>query len=199
MKNCLSELLKKRRSIYNLGNKEVIPDGDVVSLVKMAVMECPSAFNSQSGRAVILLAEQHKRLWEALKEKLREIVPANKFMPTSEKIDAFMRARGTILIFEDIEIVEDMQARFPLYKDNFVKWAEHSSGMLQYIIWTMLAEQNIGASLQHYNPLIDDFVAKEWNIPSSWRLVAQMPFGNIEAKADDKTYLSVDDRVKIFR
>jgi len=57
----------------------------------------------------------------------------------------------------------------------------------------------VGASLQHYNPLIDDFVVNEWNLPRTWRLVAQMPFGSIENKADDKTYLSVDDRVKIFK
>lgn len=199
MKNCMSELLKKRRSIYNLGNKEIIADKDVVALVENAVMECPSAFNSQSGRCVVLLGNQHKVFWDKVTELLHEIVPDNKFQPTLEKMEAFARARGTILFFEDVAVIEDLQARFPLYKENFSKWSEHASGMLQYIVWTSLAEQNVGASLQHYNPLIDNFVVEEWNLPQTWRLVAQMPFGSIETKADEKTYLSIDDRVKVFK
>ncbi|NFV72581.1 nitroreductase, partial [Clostridium botulinum] len=34
-----------------------------------------------------------------------------------------------------------------------------------------------GASLQHYNELIEEDVKKEWNIPNNWKLIAQMPFG----------------------
>jgi len=199
MKNCMSGLLKKRRSIYNLGSREVISDNEIIGLVKNAVMECPSAFNSQSGRCVVLLENQHRLFWNQVTELLRKLVPEKKFQSTAEKMVSFIKARGTILFFEDDEVITDLQVRFPLYKDNFSKWSEHSSGMLQYIVWTSLAEHNVGASLQHYNPLIDDFVVNEWNLPRTWRLVAQMPFGSIENKADDKTYLSVDDRVKIFK
>lgn len=33
--------------------------------------------------------------------------------------------------------------------------------------------------MQHYNPLVDSLLTSEpgWNIPSSWKLIAQMPFG----------------------
>ena len=195
----MSELLKKRRSIYALGNREILPDNEVVALVKNAVMECPSAFNSQSGRCVVLFNVQHEKFWNIVEKSLREIVPDNKFQATADKLEAFKKARGTILIFEDIQVVEDLQARFPLYKDNFIKWSEHASGMLQYIIWTSLAEQNIGASLQHYNPLIDNEVHQEWKLPETWKLIAQMPFGSIEISADNKTYVPIDDRVVVFR
>ena len=96
-------------------------------------------------------------------------------------------------------VVEDLQSRFPLYRDNFPRWSEQASGMLQYVVWTSLAEQNIGASLQHYNPLIDEKVREEWRLPQSWRLRAQMPFGSIEASAGEKTYLPMDMRLKVFK
>ncbi|WP_235899137.1 hypothetical protein [Suipraeoptans intestinalis] len=35
----------------------------------------------------------------------------------------------------------------------------------------------IGASLQHYNPVIDDMVRERYKLPKTYRLVAQMPFG----------------------
>ena len=96
-------------------------------------------------------------------------------------------------------VVEDLQSRFPLYRDNFPRWSEQASGMLQYVVWTALAEQNIGASLQHYNPLVDEAVAKEWKIPDSWKLIAEMPFGSIEVPAGEKSFLPIDERVKIFK
>ena len=199
MTDCMNGLLKKRRSIYNLGNKEVISDKEVVALVKEAVKNCPSAFNSQSARVLVLLGENHHRFWSFVYEILKKMVPAGKFQPTADKISGFDKARGTILYFEDMAVVEDLQSRFPLYRDNFPRWSEQASGMLQYVVWTSLAEQNIGASLQHYNPLVDEAVAKEWKIPDSWKLIAEMPFGSIEAPAGEKSFLPIDERVKIFK
>ena len=70
--------------------------------------------------------------------------------------------------------------------------------MLQYMIWTSLAEKGIGASLQHYNPIIDSFVQSQYQIPQHWRLLSQMPFGGITQLADAKSYLPLNIRYKIF-
>ena len=71
--------------------------------------------------------------------------------------------------------------------------------MLQYIIWTMFAENNIGANLQHYNPIIDEKLAQTININTSWTLIAQMPFGGILKKADKKTNAETKERFKILK
>ena len=71
--------------------------------------------------------------------------------------------------------------------------------MLQYIVWTALSNEGLGATLQHYNPLINAQVAAAWNVPESWTLVAQMPFGKPAAPAGDKTFEPVEDvRFKVF-
>ena len=49
--------------------------------------------------------------------------------------------------------------------------------MLQLAVWSMLRELNVGASLQHYNPVIDARVKEIFDIPENFKLVAQMPFG----------------------
>lgn len=71
--------------------------------------------------------------------------------------------------------------------------------MLQYVIWTALELEGLGASLQHYNPLIDEEVKKEWQIPSNWKLIAQMPFGKPTAEAGAKEFQPLEDRVKVFK
>lgn len=188
----------KRRSIYNLGNSLPMDNKVLTRLLEEAVKNTPSAFNSQSARIVLLLGKNHQRLWEITKTELQKIVPAEKFKPTAEKIASFAQAYGTVLYFEDEDTVRELQNSFPAYKDNFPLWSLQSSGMLQYIIWTLFAEHGIGASLQHYNPLIDEAVKTEWQLPAQWKLIAQMPFGNIEAPAGEKSFLPLSERIKIF-
>lgn len=196
--SCFIESMMKRRSIYSLGNKPQISDKDIEALVKEAIKYVPSAFNSQSARAVVLLGENHKKLWDIVMNTLREMVPADKFASTETKINSFAQGRGTVLFFEDTATVKELQQKYPLYQDNFPKWAAQSNGMVQFAVWTALAEAGVGASLQHYNPLIDDEVKMQWQLPLEWSLMSQMPFGSIEAPAGEKTFLPIDERVKVF-
>ena len=95
--------------------------------------------------------------------------------------------------------IKELQQKFPLYADNFPIFSEHSAGMAQYAVWTALAEAGIGASLQHYAPLIDAEVARTWDVPASWKLRAQMPFGSNEAPFPEKTFIADDIRFKTVR
>ena len=66
-------------------------------------------------------------------------------------------------------------------------------------IWQALAENEIGASLQHYNELIEDDVKKMLSLPDNWKILAQMPFGSIEKSPAEKTFLPLENRLMIFR
>ena len=198
MENAFLKSISRRRSIYNLGNKLPISDSELIKEMEDAVRNTPSAFNSQSARVVLLLKDNHQKLWNIVRETLKRSIPAEKFAPTEAKINSFAAAYGTILYFEEEKTIQKLQQDFPLYKENFPVWGQQANGMLQFVIWTMLAEQNIGASLQHYNPLIDDEVKKTWSLPQSWKLIAQMPFGSMTAPAGDKTFLPIEERLRIF-
>lgn len=199
MENDLLGLIEKRRSIYSLGDEEVLSQDEIVNTVQQAVKYCPSSFNSQSARVVVLFGSNHKKLWNIVLSELKKVAPASTLENTEKKIASFAKGYGTILFFEDMYVVKNLQEKFPLYADNFPKWSLQSNGMLEYLIWIALAEQNVGASLQHYNPLIDEEVRKTWKLPESWMLLAEMPFGNIEAPAGEKSFLPIEDRVKVFK
>lgn len=199
MEKDFGDLTVKRRSIYQLGNKEVLSKDEVIALIEQMVRNCPTAFNSQSGRVVVLFGEENQRFWCMTAEILKKEVPDAAYEKTAEKIASFAAGYGTVLYFIDEVVTKELQEKFPLYADNFPIWAEQANGMLQYMVWTALAEKNIGASLQHYNPLIDSAVHKEWNVPKNWQLRAEMPFGNIEVPAGEKTYLSIEERMKVYQ
>ncbi len=190
--------LKQRRSIYGISSDSPVPDGRITEILKDAVKYAPSAFNSQSARTLLLLDKYHSRLWDLTREALRAIVPADRFAATDAKISSFAAGHGTILFFEDQDVIADLQKQYASYKDNFPVWSNHSAGMLQFVVWTGLESEGLGASLQQYNPLIDAAVAETFNVPASWKLVAQMPFGKPTAQPEPKTFLPIEDRVKIF-
>ena len=120
------------------------------------------------------------------------------FRRTVEKIAGFDAAHGTVLYFDDTAVTDDLAARFPLYADNFPVWAEQSNGMLQLAVWTALSEAGLGANVQHYNPLIDQAVREEFALPQQWRLIAQMPFGDVVDPAGEKTVVPVEERVRVI-
>ena len=191
--------IEKRRSLYAINNEKVVSEDRVQEIVEFAVKHTPSAFNSQSARVVVLFGEQSNKLWTLTTETLRHIVPAENFASTQEKMDMFNAGYGTILFFEDQSVVEGLQSQFDLYADKFPIWSYEASGMLQLVVWTALEAEGLGATLQHYNPLIDDEVKATFNIPDSWRLTAQMPFGKPVAPAGEKQYNPVEDRVKVYK
>lgn len=191
--------VKDRRSFYGISKESTVSDTRLQEIVNDAVKYAPTAFNSQSGRVMVLLGGHHDKLWDLTKEELRKLVPPENFSSTESKIDSFKNGYGTVLFFEDQSVVESLQRQFELYKDNFPVWSLESGGMLQYIVWTALELEGFGASLQHYNPLIDSSVSREWNIPSNWKLLAQMPFGKPTAPPDEKQFQPLDFRVKFLK
>ena len=200
MESNFFDAVKRRRTRYALSKDSVISEERIQEIVSEAVKHSPSAFNSQSARVVVLFGEQHYRLWDIVKAELKKIMPPEGFGATEEKINgAFRSGYGTVMFFEDQSVVEGLQKQFPLYKDAFPVFSLNSAGMLQYVVWTALAEQGIGASLQHYNPVIDEAVRVAWDLPTSWKLSAQMPFGKPIADPVEKTFQPIESRVKVFK
>lgn len=198
MSNSYLAALKNRRTQYALGKTLPLSQAEVTTLIQDAIRLSPSSFNSQSSRAVILFGKESEKFWEIVKAELRRIVPAEAFAPTEAKINSFAAGAGTVLFYEDQDTVRGLQEKFAAYAENFPIWSEQASGMAQLAVWTALADANIGASLQHYNPLPDDAAAKEWNLPASWKLRAQMPFGSHEQEIGDKSFIDDAERFQVF-
>ncbi len=191
--------VQDRRTYYGIAKEAVVSDERIQQVIEDAVKHTPSAFNSQSARVIVLLGEQHDRLWEITKAELKKIVPAAAFASTEEKINSFKNGYGSVLFLEDTAVVESLQKQFPLYQDNFPVWSNHSSGMLQHVVWVALELEGFGASLQHYNPVIDAEVKKAWDIPAEWKLIAQMPFGKPTAEPGPKEFQPLNERIKVYK
>lgn len=197
MEKTVQQMFAKRRTNYTLGKDVTLPQEEITARIEAVVREVPSAFNMQSGRIIIAYGSAHDKIWQITKDTLQAVVPAEAFANTEKKIDSFATAYGTILYYDDTDVVKKLQEQFPLYAANFPTWAQQANGMMQYALWTLFANMGLAANLQHYNPLIDEALASEFDVPASWQLIAQMPFGQPLSQPGPIEKLPIDERVKI--
>lgn len=190
----------KRRSIYFLGCSDEISQKQVKDIINDCIKYTPSAFNMATTNLIVAFGEKHHQIWQIARDVLTEKLQKKEdtLKLALEKIDRFNNAMGTILYYEDRDMINELKDTYAMYADSFSVWSMQASGMLQYAIWTALADNDIGANLQHYNPLIDDKVKELFSVPDTWKLIAQMPFGSIEKQPSEKYFEEIDNRVKYY-
>jgi len=192
MTDTILEALRARRSFYQLNKQSPLAEDELIRYVEDIVRLVPDAYDMKSQRAVLALGAQHDRLWDAVYDVFGGKV-------AREKTDSFKAGVGTVLFFYDRATVEGMQRDIPSGADNFPLWAMQSNGMLQLALWSGLCAQGYGASLQHYNPVIDERVRDLFGVPEEYVLLAQLVFGGIAARPEPKAEEDISARVKIAR
>ncbi|KAJ5403893.1 Nitroreductase family protein [Penicillium cosmopolitanum] len=200
----LLELVKGRRTYYGLKAESPISDDAVERIVQDSVLHVPSSFNTQTSRVVLLLKEEHKKVWDIAIKAIEGLVaaghvPKESFeSSTKPKLESFRAAYGTVLFFVDYESLAPIKEKFAIYADKFDPFALESNAMSQYFVWLALESEGFGANLQHYSPLIDEQIAKTWDLPASWKLDAQLVFGTPTSEPGEKAFEPIENRFKVF-
>ena len=185
------EIIKKRRSYYNLSEDVDLSNEEIKYLVEDVMNTTPSHMNSQTTRIVLLFDEKSKEFWTKVNETFDNKIK-------EEKFHGFYHAKGTALFFMDTDEIKKQEKDIPSYKEYFETWGHHSLAMLQLNLWQALRDEGIGASNQHYNPVIDSWVKEDYNLPASWELIAEMPFGKIEEEPEKKDKKPIEEILKVF-
>ncbi len=185
------ELIRNRRSFYNLSEDTELSKEEIKYLFEDVLNITPTAMNSQPVRIVLLFDDKSKEFWNKVNETYDNTIK-------EEKFNGFYHAKGTALYFIDDALIKELEEKYPLYADRMKQWAEHGCAMTQLNAWQALADENIGASLQHYNPGIDKWVKELYDIPENYRLVAQMPFGKILDVPEEKEKAPIDKLLKVI-
>ncbi|KIY72977.1 Nitroreductase [Cylindrobasidium torrendii FP15055 ss-10] len=196
------DAVEARRTSYALTNKSTLSDSELQALVERAVKHAPSSFNSQSARVVIITGQKHRELWDTVFAGLKNTLGGNEQQENyyKEKFEnSYKTGYGTILFYEDQAVVNTFITKFPTLAQAFPVFSQNSAGMLQYIVWTALAKEGLGASLQHYGaitPEIETAVTAGLGVPTTWKSTAMMPFGVPSAGPGEKTFQPLEERVK---
>lgn len=185
----LLETIKRRRTTYDISNTIDISDSALEDILNNCLLYAPTGFDARSDRLILALGEKHEQVWDLITKRVKESTPRENVGPALKKIEKLRGGYGTILFFEDKSIIKRLQTQFPDYASYFNSWSQQGNGMLQYLVWLALSQEGIGASLQHYNVLIAKDIRKLFDLPDSYFLVTQMPFGKPKSvPADHKAH-----------
>lgn len=109
--NALIELAQNRRTIYKLGKTSPVPDSQIEDLVNAAIHHVPSSFNTQSTRLIVLLHQEHEKLWDIVIDTFGELVKTGAVSEemwkdrTLPKLQGMKNGVGTVsfffLLFQD--------------------------------------------------------------------------------------------------
>lgn len=98
----LLELVKNRRTYYGLKGESPISDDAIERIVQDSVLHVPSSFNTQTSRVVLLLKEEHQKVWDIAIKAIEGLVaaghvPKESFeTSTKPKLESFRAAYGTV-------------------------------------------------------------------------------------------------------
>jgi uncharacterized protein len=91
------DAVESRATIYAITNESTIPDARIQEIVTFAVKNCPSAWNVQSARAVILLKGDHQKLWDIAAEVFSTALPEEVYKShISPRIAGFRGGYGSV-------------------------------------------------------------------------------------------------------
>ncbi|KAF2187336.1 nitroreductase family protein-like protein [Zopfia rhizophila CBS 207.26] len=103
---------------------------------------------------------------------------------------------GTVLLYEDLDVIRGYQVRFPRFKRHLPDFSEHNNAMQAFNLWTALQLEGFGCNLQHVNPIVDQRIVSEWNVSPDWSLKAQLVFGSPTGEPNhQKTFTPTEDRI----
>lgn len=194
----LKKLMEKRRTSYALGKNTDFSQEEIVTAIRDTIKNVPSAFNSQTTRAVVIFDEANKKFWQHIYDVQKDVLPEQMWEMMSGVMEgARDNAIGTVLFFEDRDAIEVM----PANDERKATYKEHNAAIAQYSVWLRLTEMDLGGSLQHlnvgYDQGFDKATREMFDLPDSFEMIAQMPFGSIEAPAGEKDHIDTNTQVQV--
>ena len=175
------EYLQACQPMAKLGKKVHLSQNYLSALIIEAIKSCPSVQGIQGLKFVVLYHEAHQKFWQLVEAQQRQEIPAHVFAATAYKMQACQNALGTILFFEDQQVLQDLAKKQPLLAQQHPNWSAQYLGVASLAAWGILADVGLGAELLHYQGF-DHKLQKQFKLEQSWKLKAQLLFGSIEDK-----------------
>ncbi|WRT63666.1 uncharacterized protein IL334_000589 [Kwoniella shivajii] len=202
------EAVENRRSYYNITKESPLSNDQLKELVEKSVKFAPTSFNGQQSRAVLVTGKKNEELWDTILKGFKPTLGGDKGQEdfyTNKFETQYKSGYGTVLFFEDQDILNGFSAKMPFLSQHFPVWSENSAGILQYIVWTALETEGYGASLQHFGAMSAEIQAdihKLFDLPPSWKNTALLPFGKPSGPpgnpAKAKDFEPLEKRTKFF-
>ena len=193
-----TDLQAKRRSTYVTGKNTDLSQEEISRAIREAAKNVPTAFNSQTSRLVVVFDDANERVWKEIYNVQKDVLDEATWGMMGPVIEGAGQGVGTILFFEDRDAVKE---NIPADEHRQNLYKQDNSSNHQYAAWLTLAELGLGGTLQHFNigyeEGFDKVIRDLLDLPESYEMIAQMPFGSIEQEYEAKDYIDSHIQVQV--
>ena len=89
------DAVTERRSVYAISKESTISNERIIEIVTHAIKYAPSPFNVRSTRCILVLGDQHDKLWQEAYKITAEQTPQS-IGVLGPKINDFIKGYGTV-------------------------------------------------------------------------------------------------------
>lgn len=167
-------LVERRRSIRKLADGDLPPQA--VAAITHAIERSPASMGTTPWR-IVLLQDRRDEFWALVEQAFRDNLADEQLDRYLARLDGFRRAGLVALVYEDLAVRETLESK-GVPAEMAVDFNLQGLGIVQHAIWLTATEQGLGASLQHWNAMLEQPLAAFTGLdPVRYRLIAQMPIG----------------------
>lgn len=91
-------LISQRRTYYSLSDISPVPDLKIIETVQDVLRHTPSSLNGRTSRVVVLLGDEHRKLWDMALDILSTLLSGEQWAIYEKKLNDRKAAYGTVSI-----------------------------------------------------------------------------------------------------
>lgn len=168
-------LLGSRRSIRRLRAGELAPE--ILERIQEAILLTPSAYSVPPWHVVLLRQRRHS-FWDEIECGFRDALEGERLARYLDRLAGFREASAVALIYEDRAAFPELRDAWSLSDEVAEAFVQQGLGMVQLSIWLALTAEGLVTSLQHWDWLVQERLARFLELPSErYRLAATLPIG----------------------
>lgn len=171
----LHALLRDRRSIRRV-SPGPFPDASRQRLLD-AVRLTPAAYNLPPWH-VVLVHERREELWSEVEAGFREHLSGDRLERYLVRLDGFRTGVAVALVLADGRVARALREEKGVSPQTATEFVQQALGMVQLALWLAITAEGLVSSLQHWDDLIGDRMARFCGLaPQDFHLAATMPIG----------------------
>lgn len=90
------QFIRQRRTYYSLCDASPVPDSKIIETVQDVLRNTPSSLNGRTSRIVVLLRDEHRKLWDMALDILSTLLPEEQWVIYEKKLKDRKAAHGTV-------------------------------------------------------------------------------------------------------
>jgi predicted oxidoreductase (fatty acid repression mutant protein) len=193
----LLSLLERRRSIRRLRPGPFTLE--IKERLLTAIALTPAAFN-QPPWHVVLIHELREAFWAVVERGFRDNLEGDRLKRYLDRLDGFRPGVAIALVFEDRSVRPLLRDGWQISDEQAGSFVQQGLGMLQLSIWLGLTADGLVTSLQHWDWLLEEQIARFVGLSRErYRLAAALPIGYPDEPPRELDRITVERVVSLER